>query len=153
VWETQALTRARYACGDAALGQRFEEERAWILSRVRDLPTLRKEVLAMRQKMVDGHPNNSGLFDLKHDRGGMVDIEFIVQYLVLAHCSGCRGQWVWSTSRWHVRSPMRIARSDGSSTGCDSTAPSALVYLPLRSNARPMRCAGCGARCFRISRA
>jgi glutamate-ammonia-ligase adenylyltransferase len=85
VWETQALTRARYSCGDAALGQRFEEERGWILSRVRDLPALRKEVLAMRQKMVDGHPNTSELFDLKHDRGGMVDIEFIVQYLVLAH--------------------------------------------------------------------
>ena len=39
----------------------------------------------MRRKMHDGHPNRSELFDLKHDRGGMVDIEFIVQYLVLAH--------------------------------------------------------------------
>jgi glutamate-ammonia-ligase adenylyltransferase len=39
----------------------------------------------MRRKMHDGHPNRSGLFDLKHDRGGMVDIEFAVQYLVLAH--------------------------------------------------------------------
>jgi glutamate-ammonia-ligase adenylyltransferase len=85
VWETQALTRARYSCGDAALGQRFEEERAWILSRVRELLTLRADVLAMRRKMLDGHPNTSALFDLKHDRGGMVDIEFIVQSLVLAH--------------------------------------------------------------------
>ena len=39
----------------------------------------------MREKMLDGHPNKGELFDLKHDRGGMVDIEFIVQYLVLAH--------------------------------------------------------------------
>jgi glutamate-ammonia-ligase adenylyltransferase len=39
----------------------------------------------MRQQMQDGHPNRGDLFDLKHDRGGMVDIEFIVQYLVLAH--------------------------------------------------------------------
>ena len=39
----------------------------------------------MRQKMHDGHPNDSGLFDIKHDSGGMVDIEFIVQYLVLAY--------------------------------------------------------------------
>ena len=39
----------------------------------------------MRRKMHEGHPNRSELFDLKHDRGGMVDIEFIVQYLVLAH--------------------------------------------------------------------
>ena len=38
----------------------------------------------MRKKMHDGHPNRSELFDLKHDAGGMVDIEFIVQYLVLA---------------------------------------------------------------------
>ncbi len=85
VWETQALTRARYSCGDRALGERFEDERARILARVRDLAALRKEVLAMRQKMLDGHPNPSPEFDLKHDRGGMVDIEFIVQYLVLAH--------------------------------------------------------------------
>lgn len=42
----------------------------------------------MRQKMHDGHPNRSELFDLKHDSGGMVDIEFMVQYLVLAH-----GHW------------------------------------------------------------
>ena len=85
VWETQALTRARWSCGDAALGERFEQERAQILARVRDLPALRSEVRAMRVKMLDGHPNTSALFDLKHDRGGMVDIEFIVQYLVLAH--------------------------------------------------------------------
>lgn len=39
----------------------------------------------MRQKMRDGHPNNGNLFDIKHDNGGMVDIEFIVQFLVLAY--------------------------------------------------------------------
>jgi glutamate-ammonia-ligase adenylyltransferase len=41
----------------------------------------------MRRKMTDGHPNRSPLFDVKHDAGGMVDIEFLVQYLVLAHSS------------------------------------------------------------------
>ncbi len=41
----------------------------------------------MRQKMHDGHPNPSALFDIKHDQGGMVDIEFIVQFLVLAHAA------------------------------------------------------------------
>lgn len=41
----------------------------------------------MRARMLQGHPNRSGLFDLKHDRGGMVDIEFIVQYLVLLHAA------------------------------------------------------------------
>ena len=39
----------------------------------------------MRRSMLDGHPNPTALFDLKHDPGGMVDIEFVVQYLVLAH--------------------------------------------------------------------
>jgi glutamate-ammonia-ligase adenylyltransferase len=84
-WEHQALTRARFAAGDAALGARFEAERAYILTRVRDGAELRAEVVKMRRRMLDGHPNASALFDLKHDRGGMVDIEFIVQTLVLLH--------------------------------------------------------------------
>jgi len=56
-----------------------------VLCQKRDPVKLQKEILEMRQKMHDGHPNDSGLFDIKHDSGGMVDIEFIVQYLVLAH--------------------------------------------------------------------
>ncbi len=85
VWEHQALTRARYCAGDAALGARFEDERVHVLTQSRELGQLQRDVLAMRTKMLDGHPNPSTLFDLKHDRGGMVDIEFIVQYLVLAY--------------------------------------------------------------------
>jgi glutamate-ammonia-ligase adenylyltransferase len=69
--------------GDAAIGEWFETERRTLLQLARDPLKLRDEVIAMRQKMLDGHPNRSGLFDLKHDRGGMVDIEFMVQYLVL----------------------------------------------------------------------
>jgi glutamate-ammonia-ligase adenylyltransferase len=84
-WEHQALTRARYCAGFAPLGAAFERLRNEVLARDRDLPKLAADVLEMRQKMLDGHPNRSPLFDLKHDRGGMVDIEFIVQYLVLAH--------------------------------------------------------------------
>jgi len=45
-------------------------------------------VLSMREQLLRGHPNDSGLFDLKHDRGGMIDTEFIVQMLVLAHAHG-----------------------------------------------------------------
>ncbi|MFZ9505590.1 MAG: bifunctional [glutamate--ammonia ligase]-adenylyl-L-tyrosine phosphorylase/[glutamate--ammonia-ligase] adenylyltransferase [Burkholderiaceae bacterium] len=85
VWEHQALSRARFAAGDHGLGERFEQVRRSVLSIARDPHALAKEVIAMRRKMHDGHPNRSELFDLKHDRGGMVDIEFIVQYLVLAH--------------------------------------------------------------------
>ncbi len=83
-WEHQALTRARFCCGDRAVGQRFDGIRESVLSQARDPAKLREDVLAMRQKMLDGHPNPSGLFDLKHDRGGLVDVEFAVQYLVLA---------------------------------------------------------------------
>ena len=87
VWEHQAITRARYAAGDPQVGEQFERIRRHVLAQARDLATLRQEVRAMRQKMHDGHPNRSELFDLKHDRGGMVDVEFIVQTLVLAHAS------------------------------------------------------------------
>jgi len=85
VWEHQALTRARYCAGDADVGTAFETERIAILRRSRDPEALRREVVSMRQQMLDAHPNRGDLFDLKHDRGGMIDIEFIVQYLVLAH--------------------------------------------------------------------
>ncbi len=85
VWEHQALTRARYCAGDAGVGAAFEAERIAILRRGRDADVLRREVLSMRQQMTDAHLNRGDLFDLKHDHGGMIDIEFIVQYLVLAH--------------------------------------------------------------------
>ncbi len=84
-WEHQALTRARFSAGDAAIGERFEAERCHVLMLPRDGDKLRADVLAMRARMLEGHPNPTALFDVKHDRGGMVDVEFIVQFLVLAH--------------------------------------------------------------------
>lgn len=87
VWEHQALTRARYSAGDRTVGTQFEHIRKDLLCRPRDIKVLRHEVIVMRQKMHAGHPNNSGLFDVKHDSGGMVDIEFIAQFLVLAHAA------------------------------------------------------------------
>jgi glutamate-ammonia-ligase adenylyltransferase len=84
-WEHQALTRARFVAGDATLGAAFEAERETILRLPRDAARLRDEVIAMRRKMHAGHPNPGPLFDLKHDAGGMVDVEFAVQYLVLLH--------------------------------------------------------------------
>lgn len=84
-WEHQAITRARFVVGDAAIGERFEQIRRQVLWLDRDPAALRKEVISMREKISAGHPNRSADFDLKHDRGGMVDIEFITQYLVLCH--------------------------------------------------------------------
>jgi glutamate-ammonia-ligase adenylyltransferase len=84
-WEHQALTRARFVAGDADIGRAFESERETILRLPRDAGQLAADVVDMRRKMHAGHANPTPLFDLKHDPGGMVDIEFTVQYLVLAH--------------------------------------------------------------------
>jgi len=85
VWEHQALTRARACAGDPALCERVERVRTRVLSQPRDPVALATEVVDMRRRMLEGHPNRGDRFDIKHDRGGMVDVEFIVQYLVLAH--------------------------------------------------------------------
>lgn len=99
-WEHQALVRARVVAGCPLLGERFDAVRARILGRQRELATLRADVASMRDKMLDnlGTALTAGglgpnarrpelLFDLKQDAGGIVDIEFMVQYAVLA--------WSW----------------------------------------------------------
>lgn len=86
VWEHQALTRARFVAGDTTLGARFEAMRKAILCQSRDIGHLRQEVINMRQKMLDAHGTiKPGFFDLKQDPGGIIDVEFIVQFLILAH--------------------------------------------------------------------
>jgi glutamate-ammonia-ligase adenylyltransferase len=85
VWEHQALTRARFSAGDADIGRKFEAIRIEVLRKPRDLAGLKREVSAMREKMAAAHANKSELFDIKHDRGGLIDVEFIVQALVLGH--------------------------------------------------------------------
>ncbi len=85
VWEHQALTRARFVAGDPRVGAEFERIRVEVLRKRRDPGPLAREVAEMRARMRDAHPNPSGLFDLKHDPGGIVDVEFIVQFLVLGH--------------------------------------------------------------------
>ncbi|MBW8901856.1 MAG: bifunctional [glutamate--ammonia ligase]-adenylyl-L-tyrosine phosphorylase/[glutamate--ammonia-ligase] adenylyltransferase, partial [Massilia sp.] len=89
IWEHQALTRARFCSGDVAIGERFEAIREQVLRQDRSgrEAELRDEVAKMRQRMRDAHPPRDDRFDLKHDEGGMIDIEFIVQYLVLRHAS------------------------------------------------------------------
>ncbi|MDD4911189.1 MAG: bifunctional [glutamate--ammonia ligase]-adenylyl-L-tyrosine phosphorylase/[glutamate--ammonia-ligase] adenylyltransferase [Sideroxydans sp.] len=87
VWEHQALTRARICAGDSSVGAKFEQIRNAILQQPRELAPLKQSIIDMRKKMRDGHPNNTDLFDVKHDEGGMVDIEFMVQFLVLAYAN------------------------------------------------------------------
>ncbi|MEQ8858380.1 MAG: bifunctional [glutamate--ammonia ligase]-adenylyl-L-tyrosine phosphorylase/[glutamate--ammonia-ligase] adenylyltransferase [Pseudomonadales bacterium] len=82
VWEHQALVRARGVAGDAELLRRFETVRREVLCLPRDTHRLRAEVLGMRRRMAEHHADEEGL---KRGTGGIVDIEFMVQYLVLAH--------------------------------------------------------------------
>ena len=82
-WEHQSLTRARYICGSAELGAQFEQLRRQIIAQLRNIGSLKSEILAMRDKITATHPADEQ--NVKYARGGVVDVEFIVQYLVLAH--------------------------------------------------------------------
>ncbi|MFZ9638017.1 MAG: bifunctional [glutamate--ammonia ligase]-adenylyl-L-tyrosine phosphorylase/[glutamate--ammonia-ligase] adenylyltransferase [Hylemonella sp.] len=110
-WEHQAMTRARFVLGEPDLRppqaetgvpntadppagadsedlrQRFDAVRQAVICAVRDPQALREEILAMREKVRAAHPVPQDRFDLKHSTGGMVDVEFAVQYLVLAHAA------------------------------------------------------------------
>jgi len=90
-WEHQALVRARAVAGSKALQAEFDRLRALTLGKERDRQALAREVTAMRQRMRDEFAKKPAAerdklsFIIKHGRGGIVDIEFMVQYLVLAH--------------------------------------------------------------------
>jgi glutamate-ammonia-ligase adenylyltransferase len=83
-WEHQALTRASFVAGDARIGAAFDATRERVLRLPRDAGRLAADIVDMRDRMAAEHVNRTALFDLKHDPGGMVDIEFAVQFLVLA---------------------------------------------------------------------
>jgi glutamate-ammonia-ligase adenylyltransferase len=84
-WEHQALLRARAVAGDADLCRRFEEARRGVLCNAVHRATLREDVMEMRSRMRrELSQSAAGQFDIKQDAGGIADIEFLVQYLVLA---------------------------------------------------------------------
>jgi glutamate-ammonia-ligase adenylyltransferase len=83
-WEHQALIKARPICGDALITDHFEKIRATVLARPRSETDLKQEVVRMRERMRNELLKpEKGFFDLKQDTGAMVDIEFLVQFLVL----------------------------------------------------------------------
>lgn len=85
LWEHQALVRARVVAGDPHIAQQFDAIRREVLSQARDRENLRQEVLNMRNRMrKELSKEKNGQFDLKQGLGGIVDIEFMVQYGVLA---------------------------------------------------------------------
>lgn len=88
LWEHQALVRARAICGDATVAKKFTQIRHETLCQTRDVAETQAEVKKMRQKMREHLASSAkdiaqGLFSLKHDTGGIVDIEFLAQYAVL----------------------------------------------------------------------
>jgi glutamate-ammonia-ligase adenylyltransferase len=85
-WEHQALIRARAIVGDPVLQARFDAIRYEILTRPREVERLRHEVSGMRERLRKEHKNGSrDRFDIKQGLGGIIDIEFLVQFLVLCH--------------------------------------------------------------------
>ncbi len=87
-WEHQALIRARLIVGHSELQSQFSTIRQSVLASKRPLPELQKSVATMRERMRAAHGNKkAGIMDLKQDSGGVADIEFIVQFLVLAYSS------------------------------------------------------------------
>ncbi len=99
-WEHQAMTRARFVLGAEDMGvsgaapapqdgrrsmrDRFDAIRQAVITAPRDLAALRSEIMAMREKVRAAHPVRPERFDVKHSPGGMVDVEFAVQFLVLS---------------------------------------------------------------------
>ena len=116
-WEHQALIRARPVAGDKDLCSRFEEIRKNVLTEKRDAETLKREVREMRERMrAERLKAKKNFFDLKQSRGSIVDIEFLVQYLILKNAHACPDIIIWTDN-------MRLLESldaEGIITGCES---------------------------------
>ena len=109
-WEHQALIRARAIAGDAGLAERFLEIRRATICRPRDPERLCEEVRAMRQKMRENlDQSGRGRFDLKQGRGGIADIEFMVQYAVLRWAAEYPDLAIWTDN---IRQLETLARLD-----------------------------------------
>ena len=139
VWEHQAIVRARSIAGESSLREKFEELRRVILTLPRDEHKVREEVLNMRQKMKD-HLGSSkeqkkdGIFHLKQDAGGIVDIEFMAQYVVLAW-SGTNADLA------HYSDNVRILEDAAKARCLSSDDASALIQAYLSERAESHRLA------------
>jgi [glutamine synthetase] adenylyltransferase / [glutamine synthetase]-adenylyl-L-tyrosine phosphorylase len=125
VWEHQALVRARGVAGDPALLARFEAVRREVLCLPRDRHELREEVLKMRRRMAEHHGDDESL---KLGSGGIVDIEFMVQYLVLAHAHELPELATYTDNMRILETAERLALLPGAVASSLRAA-----YLALRS--------------------
>ena len=132
-WEHQALVRARGIAGDASLLDDVENVRAETLSRARDPDTLRTDVLQMRQRMrAELDRSDAARFDLKQGEGGLVDLEFLLQWRVLGRAAQARA---WLGPR-DTPGLLHLACEDGlvDAARCDTlvAAHAALLDAGLR---------------------
>ncbi len=112
-WEHQALIRARPICGDGILAKKFETIRKRVLARPRSPEKLTAEVVDMREKMrKELMKPAKGVFDLKQDTGAMVDIEFLVQYLVLLNSHKFAGLLKWTDNVRLIQSLIETGTMD-----------------------------------------
>ncbi len=133
-WEHQALVRARQVAGDPAVGGELAAIRRDILCQARDTEALAAEVVKMRNRMRDHLLPNEltepGVFHLKQGRGGIVDIEFMVQYAVLVWSNGHPALADWTDN---VRLLETLDREGlFSSSECEALTE---AYLAYRSEA------------------
>lgn len=136
-WEHQALVRARGIAGDKAVLDAFDNTRHQVLTAHRESEQVRQDVLSMRQKMKEhlgtkssNQPNNHGLvqpFHIKQDFGGLIDIEFLAQFMVLAHAHAHPSLAIWSDN---VRIFEEVVQTElWSADWCDRLTQ---AYLALR---------------------
>ncbi len=143
VWEHQALVRTRVVAGDALLKTSLEALRSEVLALPREQSALASAVCDMRDKMRAEHKassNGGDRFDLKRDPGGIVDIEFVVQYLVLAHANGYAELTVWSD----VIRLLEALKQAGLITA-DKAEVLSQAYLDYRSATHSLGLQGCAA--------
>jgi len=129
-WEHQALVRARPIAGDPLLADSFKEIRNKVLSRAREKSKLQKKVVDMREQMRKKHVKiKEDMFDLKHGFGGIVDIEFLVQYLVLLNAHEHESLLEWTDN-------VRIIEALNTASIIDSGTADLLreAYLAFRAS-------------------
>jgi glutamate-ammonia-ligase adenylyltransferase len=133
-WEHQALVRARMVAGPPSLAQRFQAIRAQVLGQERDPAALRSEVRQMRERMREAlDKSRPGEWDLKQSPGGIADIEFMVQYLVLHHAHAYPALLRWTDN-------IRLLDTLGSLglLPTDAAADLSIAYRALRQRAHAL---------------
>ena len=125
VWEHQALVRARPVAGDPDVCAAFDAIRREVLCRPRDRAQLRAAIVDMRKRI--GEAADAGV-DLKRDVGGIVDIEFMVQYLVLAEAAKHPSLADWTDNVRILDTAAAVGLLEG-----DTAAALKQAYLALRA--------------------